>query len=207
MRASLAALLFSVALALTGCMTVGEGFGPDSDPLPDDSADGTGGDGGGDGAGDGGGNGDGSGGGNGGGNGGGDGGGDGDPGGPTPATIMADFGACMTPADFEAAGLGALALAESAGGACNGCHGVANQLSPPTLDVDAALTFAATQVSPSVSRWVEVGPDLIPAFNPVLVNHGQGGGHVAYTLDIALEEGLQQFYLATEQRYLAGECP
>jgi|GEM_PF-5114238 len=203
MRASLSALLFSAAVALTGCMTVGEGFGPDSDPIVDEPTDTTAGDGAGNGDGNGGGNGDG----NGGGNGGGDGGGPPEPEGPTPASIMAEFGACMTLADFEANELGGLALVESAGGACTQCHNAAAPLSPPILDADINLTFTAATTSPSLSSYVEVGPDLIPVFNPLLINKGQTPGHVAYTLDLPLEEGLQAFFTATQTRFLAGDCP
>ena len=112
----------------------------------------------------------------------------------------------MTLEDFQAAGLGTLAEVDSSSGACTNCHAAGRELAPPTLDANPAATLAAAATSPSITRWVEVGADLAPAFNPLLIEKGAIAGHPTYTLTPEQEEGLQAFFLATETRYLAGNC-
>ncbi len=127
--------------------------------------------------------------------------------GPAAVDTLAAFGACMTLADWDAANLGQIALIQSNQGACTTCHGAGTY--GVYLNADNVLTFEQSKVRPYVLQYADLGVQDEFVLPDTLVVKGQDPAHPSYTMPAALQQGLQQFFDATNARYVAngGNCP
>lgn len=125
---------------------------------------------------------------------------------PTPAQLLAAFGNCMRQADWDAAGLGQVALVQTiADGNCAACHSAG--LAGAYLNVDSLLTLTNSKTFPYVQRYAKLDVNNNFVVSDDLVIKGLDPNHPAYTLPAALVQGITDFFGATNAHYVAGACP
>jgi hypothetical protein len=126
------------------------------------------------------------------------------PGQATAREILEDFGACMRFEDWEAQGLGGIALVQSSSGPCYGCH--ANGTGSNYLTQSSLETFERIRTFPYIQRYAKVDGGLALVVSNDLVVKGQQVGHPSFVLPAALELGIGRFFELTHERSLGGDC-
>ena len=125
-----------------------------------------------------------------------------------PSSRLAQFGACMTYADYQSTGMNTLQDQDTVGqaGQCWSCHSTGLYV---YLSTDANANFARLQKSPWILKFADASVDATGNFLDIIATNrfrdrGMEAGHPQYILADARIQALSMFFTLTYNRWKAG---